>query len=412
MTGCLLLGTGRLLQTPAAGGPPPAAAPRLHLLDGTSQPATSLRLDPQGRLFWQSAGATKQGLWSKVWSWGAPLDPSPPLRLEVSESAYVLLPHGGLLVADLQAASQGNLGLENLLLGKLELAWSEVAGVLVAPTADPLQAARWEVRVRDHQGPRDRCLLRNGDQLQGTVVALDKQQVHLRLASGQVAVPLQRVRLLALDPKLFPPLPGEAPRQAWLGLADGSVFFVSELAIDQETVRCRLLGQKPLVFPARHLVWVQPRHQHAPFLSDREPTRFRHVPLLRAAWPLRRDRNVAGGLLRAGGRRWLKGLGMHSLAQATYVFRRPYRRLLAWAAVDDQAGPRGAVVFRVVTFHRSHRGVEKKIAYTSPVVRRGESPRLVNVPLEGAAGMSLVVQYGSGGDQHDWADWLEAVLVE
>ena len=136
------------------------------------------------------------------------------------------------------------------------------------------------------------------------------------------------------------------------------------------------------------------------------------MPLLRAAWPLRRDRNVAGRLLRAGGRRWLKGLGMHSLAQATYVFRRPYRRLLAWAAVDDQAGPRGAVVFRVVTFHRSDRGVEKKIAYTSPVVRRGESPRLVNVLLEGAAGMSLVVQYGSGGDQHDWADWLEAVLVE
>ena len=62
MAGCLLLGTGRLPQASTAGELLPAAAPRLHLLDGTSQPATALRLDRQGRLFWQSAGAVKQGL--------------------------------------------------------------------------------------------------------------------------------------------------------------------------------------------------------------------------------------------------------------------------------------------------------------------------------------------------------------
>ncbi len=342
---------------------------------------------------------------------GKPEQPAAPLRLHPGDSAYVLLPEGGLIVADLRAAARGHLGLVSLLGRKLELPWSQVAGVLIAPPADPLRAAAWEVQVRDHRGPGDLCLLANGDRLRGTVVALDRQRLQIRLASGEVSVPLPRIKLVALDPKLFPPPPPPGSRAAWLGLFDGSILPVSNLLLGGEEVRCRLLGIQPLRFRQRELVWIQPRHEHAPFLSDRKPDQFRHVPLLRSRWPLQRDRNVGGGLLRAGGRRWLKGLGMHSLSQATYLLKRPAQRLLAYAAVDDQAGPRGAVVFRVITFHRTSSGVEKRIAFTTPVIRRGDPPRLVNVPLKDAAAVSLVVQYGPGGDQHDWADWLAPVLV-
>ena len=444
-----------------------APGPRIHLLDGSREPALKLQLDRRGTLSWSSGQQRRQSTWRNLWHWGTPLDPlaslaaivgvsrfmvqqwhrwrtpadvtvlqgfaaspevlrsprpgnvqvafqaggAPPLRLYPGDSAYVLLPEGGLIVGDLRAAARGHLGLVSVLGRKLELPWSQVAGVLIAPPGDPLQAAAWEVQVRNHQGPGDRCLLTNGDQLRGTVVSLDRQQLQIRLASGQVTVPLKRVKLVALDPKLFPPLPQAAPRVAWLGLMDGSILPVSHLLLSGQEVQCRLLGIQPLRFRQRELVWVQPRHQHAPFLSDRPPDRFRHVPLFRAAWPLQRDRNAGGGLLRAGGRRWLKGLGMHSLSQATYLLRRPAQRLLAYVAVDDQAGPRGAVVFRVVTFHRTGQGVQKKIAYTSPAIRRGEEPQLVNVSLEDAAAVSLVVQYGPGGDQHDWADWLSPVLV-
>ncbi len=349
--------------------------------------------------------------WAEVLEWGEPLDPQPPLRFKPSESAYVLLARRGLLVADLIQGTPESLVVESLELGRLELPWSLVQGVLVAPPQNPLVAQAWELDARSHQGPQDLCFLRNGDQVQGTLVRLDSQRVQMRLTSGTIRIELSQVKALALNPKLLQLPERLAVPHAWLALADGSLFVADRMKFQEAQVQARMLGALPLQFPAKRVVWVQPQHTHVVHLSDLPVAQFRHIPLLRWKWPLGRDRNTGGGYLRTAGRKYLKGLGMHALAQATFLLRKPYLRFLSLVGVDDQAGEGGEVVFRVLTHHRHQGKVRTRLRFTSEPQRFGQPPQWVHVELEDAVGLTLVVQYAGGGDLHDWANWLQPVLI-
>jgi hypothetical protein len=76
-------------------------------------------------------------------------------------------------------------------------------------------------------------------------------------------------------------------------------------------------------------------------------------------------------------------------------------------AIDDSAGKRGSVAFGVYVL----RDGKWQPAYTSEVVRGGDSPQSVSVDLAGADAMTLVVDYADRGDELDHADWLNARLV-
>ena len=54
------------------------------------------------------------------------------------------------------------------------------------------------------------------------------------------------------------------------------------------------------------------------YLSDLKPAEYHQTPYLDLPWPYQTDRNVTGGLLRCGGRLYLKGLGVHSAARLVY----------------------------------------------------------------------------------------------
>ena len=104
------------------------------------------------------------------------------------------------------------------------------------------------------------------------------------------------------------------------------------------------------------------------------------MPYLSLEWPLARDHNVLGQPLMVGGKRYIKGLGMHSAARLTIKFERAYRRFEAEIAIDDAAKGRGSVVFGVYA-ERENKWAE---AYKSDMVRGGESPQSVSVDLGGA----------------------------
>jgi hypothetical protein len=132
------------------------------------------------------------------------------------------------------------------------------------------------------------------------------------------------------------------------------------------------------------------------------------VPYLSIEWPFERDRNVVGGPLAASGRRYLKGLGMHSASRITYRLDGKFRRLDATAAIDDSANKKGSVTFGVYVL----RDNQWKSAYTSAVMRGGDAPLLVSVNVESAQGLTLTVDFADRGDELDHADWLDARLVK
>jgi hypothetical protein len=132
------------------------------------------------------------------------------------------------------------------------------------------------------------------------------------------------------------------------------------------------------------------------------------VPYLSIEWPYRRDRNVMGDPLSVGGKRYMKGIGMHSAARLTFRLDGDYRRFDAAVAIDDSAGKRGSVTFGVYVL-RDGAWAE---AFTSGTVRGGEAPRPVSVDLTGAQGLTLTVDYADRGDELDRANWLDARLVK
>ena len=141
------------------------------------------------------------------------------------------------------------------------------------------------------------------------------------------------------------------------------------------------------------------------YLSDLQPASYVHVPFLSLAWPYRTDANVVGTQLRAGGRLYAKGIGMHSTSRLTYrLDAKPYKRFEAALAIDNHTDGRGSVVFRVF--------VDAQERYHSPVVRGQMNIIPISVDVLGGIQLSLIVDYAEGGDELDHADWLNARLVE
>jgi hypothetical protein len=124
-------------------------------------------------------------------------------------------------------------------------------------------------------------------------------------------------------------------------------------------------------------------------------------------WPFTRDRNVLGEPIAVRGKRYSKGIGMHSAARLTYRLDGDYRRFDSSAAIDDSAKGRGSVTFGVYTLRDGKWGE----AFKSWIVRGSDAPQPVSVDLRGAKGITLTVDFADRGDELDHAVWLDARLV-
>jgi len=204
------------------------------------------------------------------------------------------------------------------------------------------------------------------------------------------------------DPAL---LARDRPRglRAIVGLDDGAHLVARGLRSDGDSLTIDSSGGLAWSTALDRVVCLQPLGGRVTYLSDLEAAEYRHVPYLDVPWPYRIDRNVSGGLLRAGGRLFAKGLGVHSAARLTYRLDEPYRRLDAALAIDDSTAGQGSVRFRVF--------VDGREQYVSPTIRGGMAPVPASLDLSGATRIDLVVDFAERADVLDRANWLDARLV-
>ena len=388
--GCLLLAA--LLLVPSARAEPPLAVP----VDGKPFRATLQAADAQWRLTFASAEDTRDMPAADLVRWGA--------CPETARGSLVVFGDGSLLAADVREADQENLTAGSALLGTLKLPRARLAGVILFAPADPNRRRQLLDQVTRAADSADRVLLANGDQLPGTVTEIAGDKIHIQTEVGPVT--LERFRVVAVA---FRPGPRQVPQppaalRAWAGLADGSRLLATRLVVDGQTLTIRFGGGQEGKTPAEDLVFLQPFGGRAVYLSDLEAAGSRQIPFLDLKWPYTPDRNVLGGQLRAEGRLFLKGLGMHSAARVTYQLDRPYRRFQAELAIDEVAGPGGSVRMRVY--------VDGQPKSASPVIRGGRAPLAVDVDITGAKRLDLVVDYADRADVLDYANWLDARLVK
>ena len=124
-----------------------------------------------------------------------------------------------------------------------------------------------------------------------------------------------------------------------------------------------------------------------------------------------KDVSVEGNPLSVGGRKYLRGLGVHANSEIIYELDGSYSYFTTVVGIDDEADIEGdypSVEFIVY--------VDGNKSYESGVMRVDSEPQKVNVSLEGAMNLRLVVTDAGVGFQDnlahgDHADWADAKLI-
>jgi len=123
---------------------------------------------------------------------------------------------------------------------------------------------------------------------------------------------------------------------------------------------------------------------------------------------LQYGKSVAGTPLSIAGRTFTSGLGTHANSRIVYALEPGTESFSAWVGVDDNLkqhpeAPEASVVFRVTG--------DGKVLFDSGLMRMGDPPRHVDVPLAGISELGLIVTDAADGINCDHADWADAKFV-
>ena len=297
------------------------------------------------------------------------------------------------------------LRIDHDLLGEIRMPWRQTRCIIFSLPADLQQRDQLLQRTLPADATLDIVRLENGDELQGTLLALAGDTAMLRSEVGEISLPLDRIEAILLKPPLSSSRRANA--SALVGLEDGTILSARRYAFSSGKLVVDTAAGVSVAANDVSPVFLQSLTGDFAYLSDKKPAAYRHVPFLSTSWPYQSDRNVLGGQLRGASRMYPKGLGMHSAAQVTYVLGPNDRRFEARLAMDDSAGDRGSVVFRVYLL-RSGKWMQ---AYASEVIRGIDEPVSIAVPLENAKAITLMVDFADRGDELDHANWLDARVL-
>ncbi|MHC4892789.1 MAG: NPCBM/NEW2 domain-containing protein [Planctomycetota bacterium] len=261
----------------------------------------------------------------------------------------------------------------------------------------------------------DRLYRRVGDRLDrvdGAIEGFTAEGVRFDGLIGARTYPWEELAALFVEPLVEPEPWVPAADAVTLDLVDGSRLRGALLEVDAEAIRvaARPAGQ-PLLLPWSAVRLVSAHDGRLEWLSAIAPTRaIDAAPFgdaLGMVWPHRVDRAVQGDLLRAGGRVWSRGVGVHGPSRLEWELDGSAGVLRGACAVDDSTqrlAARGSVVFVVE--------VDGDVAFRSTVVRGGDTP--VSIPaidLEGASRLALSVEVADAAHVADRANWLELRVV-
>lgn len=176
---------------------------------------------------------------------------------------------------------------------------------------------------------------------------------------------------------------------------------------------CRLVTQSGLELgvPAAAIAEISVDDGSIAYLSTLKPAAaVDSAPFgddLGMSWPHRIDLSVTGAPLAAGGRVYMRGIGVHAPSKITWKLDGGFKALRGSVAIDDQVlrlAARGSAVFRIQ--------VDGAQRWESGTVRGGDPPLAIPTQnLTGARELVLEVDVADNACVADRADWLEMLLI-
>ena len=273
-----------------------------------------------------------------------------------------------------------------------------------SPPQDPANdnAKRWETERRR----RDAVVLNNGDTRLGAVAGLSSptSPLIMKEEGKETRIEPGHVVALAMNTDLARTL---RPRGAYarLVLANGDRLSLLSATADAMVLTGKTLFGVEVKIPIERIISLDIRQGKAVYLSDLKPKRYEHTPFLGVRWPYEMDRNVDGGELRLAGHMFDKGIGLHSSSRLTFDLGGSYRRFESTVGLDDRTGQSGSVRIRVLV------DGQQKIAEDKELTSAG-GPRHLSLDINGAKELTLVVEFGDGGDVCDHVNWADARVVK
>jgi hypothetical protein len=316
---------------------------------------------------------------------------------------YVLLANGNRIRATAHLATQEALRVHSELLGRLELPLERIQAVTLGSMSDSASRERLEKKLLAKDRKQDVVVLTNGDEVAGTFMGLDEDLIRMDRPTGATTIPRASVRAIAFSSDLIS-FPKAKEFHAEMILADGSELGVLEAELSGMNIRGLAAFGREFSFPLEQLVAMEFRNGRVTYLSDLEPTAYRHTPYLSLSYPYQRDRSATGGNMVLRGQSFRKGLGMRSRSEISYGLAAKHRRFEAYAGIDDDTAGQGSVVFRVL--------LDDHEVWQSGVVAGQAAPKRVQVDITNAKQLTLAVEFGALGGVQDHADWADARLVE
>jgi hypothetical protein len=271
-------------------------------------------------------------------------------------------------------------------------------------------AAAWAAtpsggRVLAEKRRQDIVQLTNNDTVAGTVAGWAADgPLRIDAAGREIALPRERVRSVMLNTDLAR---GAKPRSVFrqLDLLNGARLSVRSAELVGDELRATTLTGAQVRIPVRAVAAINVYQGPAVYLSDLKPKSYQHTPFLGVGWPVGVDHSVSGGDLRLGGGTYDKGIGLHSRSRVTYVLPAGARRFEAVVGLDELTGRSGAVVIDVLADGKSLLDAPTALTGTEP-------PRSLRLSLPaGVKELTLLVDFGRGGDVQDQVDWAEARVI-
>ncbi|OAI50789.1 hypothetical protein AYO44_17500 [Planctomycetaceae bacterium SCGC AG-212-F19] len=251
---------------------------------------------------------------------------------------------------------------------------------------------------------RDVIWLRNGDQLQGNVVKLDREALFIEVDRKQVKVDRGKLAIVAFNNELVRTLRPKEP-YAQLVLADGCRLGVASVRLDGNRLTGKTLFGATVTLPLADLRALDIRQGRAVYLSDLKPASYHFTPYFpRLAYGWVADGSIgdgspAGDEMRLAGSTFGKGIGMHSESRISYALDGAYRRFEALVGLDDRGGANGSVRIKVLVD-----GKPRELGLDKELTGR-DGPKEVRLDVAGARTLTLAVEYGRFDQgQVNWAD--------
>lgn len=378
----------------------------LRTVGGQSAKGTLLALDTQHAAIQTTAGRSQ-------WEFedlAAILVPGPSSGPSAAPAVSVEMVDGTKLAAETFTAEKGLAKVKVAGGDVVELSSDDIRWVRLAPPTDAV-AAQWS-RILGRATAGDLLVVRRDEGIdyhRGVLHGVTGETVEFELEGERLPVRRSKAYGLVYHHPAGRGLPEPI---GFLQDRTGSVWTLRTVALKGDQIEwTTVLGvrqKRPLSAVAR----LDFSRGKVVYLSDLEPDSVQWVPYFgmgkelpsRIAWCTpRKDRNLQSGPLQIDGRRYTKGLALHSRTEMVFRLAAPYRRFVASVGIDDTARPRGSV--RLVIRGDDRVLFDAEVAGTDPV-------KPVELDVTGVRRLTILADFGDDLDVGDHLDLCEARLLK